>query len=188
MEAQTKIKTSSYKKSLVLSKIRQAWCTAPWFCQRLDKHGVLRKLPHTQYTQYRCRWRLRPKQAWCVLLPHTQYRCRWRLRPKFRHLAVKRVWFFQRLDKHGVLLPHTQFRCRWRLRPKLRHLAIKRVWFCKSLDKHGVLLPRTQYRCRWRLRPKFRHQAIKKVWFCKSLDKHGVLLPYTRGSDQNLDI
>ena len=28
MEAQTKIKTFSYKKSPVLSKIRQAWCTA----------------------------------------------------------------------------------------------------------------------------------------------------------------
>ena len=29
MEAQTKIKKSSYKKSPFLSKIRQAWCTAP---------------------------------------------------------------------------------------------------------------------------------------------------------------
>ena len=37
MEAQTKIKTSSYKKSLVLSKIRQAWGTDP--LHSIDVYG-----------------------------------------------------------------------------------------------------------------------------------------------------
>ena len=67
MEAQTKIQTSSCKKSPVLSKIRQAWCTAS--IHSIDVDGGSDQ--------------------------------------KLRHLAIKRVRFCQRLDKHGVLLPYT---------------------------------------------------------------------------------